>query len=205
MRVCVVLNHMPAPGAGGLEGQVHDVCTGLLDRGVEVQVACRPSLYMPAGNVPLLEHVHTVTADLTPAEIDNRFLGMWRTSQDLAKAENWARYDVVHVQSHHGYHTALRLARMSGSRPALVTTFHLTAIGGIVRSRCRSRSTTTSRDATALRRRRSASYTTPLTRSCSHRYRAPRRARNSGSIPTFGMCCTWGRSSASAATCCWTA
>src|SRR6266511_2220465 len=30
MRVCVVLNHMPAPGAGGLEGQVHDVCTGLL-------------------------------------------------------------------------------------------------------------------------------------------------------------------------------
>ncbi len=133
MRVCVVLNHMPAPGAGGLEGQVHDVCTGLLDRGVEVQVACRPSLYMPAGNVPLLEHVHTVTADLTPAEIDNRFLGMWRTSQDLAKAENWARYDVVHVQSHHGYHTALRLARMSGSRPALVTTFHLTAIGGIVR------------------------------------------------------------------------
>src|SRR6266511_3777546 len=162
MRVCVVLNHMPAPGAGGLEGQVHDVCTGLLDRGVEVQVACRPSLYMPAGNVPLLAHVHTVTADLTPAEIDNRFLGMWRTSQDLAKAENWARYDVVHVQSHHG-------------------------------------------DATALRRRRSASYTTPLTRSCSHRYRAPRRARNSGSIPTFGMCCTWGRSSASAATCCWTA
>src|SRR6266511_2217656 len=98
MRVCVVLNHMPAPGAGGLEGQVHDVCTGLLDRGVEVQVACRPSLYMPAGNVPLLEHVHTVTADLTPAEIDNRFLGMWRTSQDLAKAENWARYNVVHLQ-----------------------------------------------------------------------------------------------------------
>ncbi len=133
MRVCVVLNHMPGPGAGGLEGQVHDVCTGLLNRGVDVHVACRPSLYMPAEKVPLLEHVHAVTVNLTPAEIDNPFLGMWGTSRNLAQAEDWSAYDVVHLQSHYGYHTALRLARMSGSRPALVTTFHLTAIGGIVR------------------------------------------------------------------------
>jgi D-inositol-3-phosphate glycosyltransferase len=133
MRVCVVLNHMPGPGAGGLEGQVHDVCTGLRNRGLDVHVACRPSLYMPAENIPLLEHIHAVTVDLTPAEIDNPFLCMWRTSKDLAQAENWGAYDVVHLQSHYGYHTALRLARMSGSRPALVTTFHLTAIGGIVR------------------------------------------------------------------------
>ena len=133
MRVCVVLNHLPGPGAGGLEGQVHDLCTGLLDRGVEVQVVCRPSLYMPAENIPLLKHVHAVTVDLTPTEIDQPFLGMWRTSQDLAQAENWNAYDVVHLQSHYGYHTALRLAQMSGSGPALVTTFHLTAIGGMVR------------------------------------------------------------------------
>jgi D-inositol-3-phosphate glycosyltransferase len=133
MRVCVVLNHLPGPGAGGLEGQVHDVCTGLLDRGVDVQVTCQPSLYLPAENIPLLKHIHAVTVDLTPAEIDHPFLGMWRTSQDLAQAEDWGAYDVVHLQSHYGYHTALRLARMSGSRPALVTTFHLTAIGGMVR------------------------------------------------------------------------
>lgn len=124
---------MPAPGAGGLEGQVHDVCTGLLDRGIDVHVTCRPSLYLPARDVPLVAHVNAVGADLSAAEIDNPFLGMWRTSRDLAQAENWNEYDVVHLQSHYGYHTALRLARMSSSRPALVTTFHLTAIGGMVR------------------------------------------------------------------------
>ena len=112
---------------------MHDVCTGLLDRGIDVHVTCRPSLYLPARDVPLLAHGNAVDADLSAAEIDNPFLGMWRTSRDLAQAENWNDYDVVHLQSHYGYHTALRLARMSSSRPALVTTFHLTAIGGMIR------------------------------------------------------------------------
>lgn len=133
LRVCVVLNHLPAPGAGGLEGQVHDVCTGLLDRGVDVQVLCPPSLYLPAPHIPLLAQVSAVRLDLTPAEIDNPFLGMWRTSRELALAADWGAYDVVHLQSHYGYHTALRLAAMPGPRPALVTTFHLTAIGGMLR------------------------------------------------------------------------
>ena len=38
MKVCVVLHHLPAPGAGGLESQVHDLCAGLLERGVNVRV-----------------------------------------------------------------------------------------------------------------------------------------------------------------------
>jgi len=116
-----------------LEGQVHDVCTGLLDRGVEVEVVCRPTCYLPAPDIPLLQHVRAVTVDLTPAQSDNPFLGMWYISQELARAEDWSRYDVVHVQSHYGFHTALRLAAMPGRRPALVTTFHLTAIGGMLR------------------------------------------------------------------------
>jgi D-inositol-3-phosphate glycosyltransferase len=128
----VVLHHLPGPGAGGLEGQVHDLCTGLLARGVQVTVACRPTLYLPAQQVPSRVHLHAVAGDLTPGELDNPFLGMWRTSRDLALAEDWAAYDVVHLQSHFGYHTALRLA-LSGPRPALVTTFHLTALGGMLR------------------------------------------------------------------------
>ena len=129
----MVLHHLPGPGAGGLEGQVHDLCTGLLARGVQLTVVCRPTLYLPAQQVPLRVHVHAVAGDLTPGELDNPFLGMWRTSRDLSLAEDWAAYDVVHLQSHFGYHTALRLAQMSGPRPALVTTFHLTALGGLLR------------------------------------------------------------------------
>lgn len=98
-----------------------------------MHVTCRPSLYLPAKDVPLKAHVNAVDADLTAAEIDNPFLGMWRTSRDLAEAEDWNDYDVVHLQSHYGYHTAMRLAQMRGPRPALVSTFHLTAIGGMVR------------------------------------------------------------------------
>lgn len=127
------MHHLPAPGAGGLEGQVHDLCIGLLARGVEVTVVCRPTLYLPAEDVPLRLHVHAVAGALTPGERGNPFLGLWRTSRDLALAEDWAAYDVVHVQSHFGYHTALRLAQLSGARPALVTTFHLSALGGMLR------------------------------------------------------------------------
>jgi len=39
----------------------------------------------------------------------------------------------VHVQSHYGYHTALQVAGTPGPRAALVTTFHLTALGAMLR------------------------------------------------------------------------
>lgn len=112
---------------------MHDLCVGLLARGVDVHVVCRPTLYLPAQQVPLRGYVNAVAGDLTPGEVDNPFLGMWRTSRDLAEAEDWAAYDVVHLQSHYGYHTALALAQLPGPRPALVTTFHLTALGGMLR------------------------------------------------------------------------
>jgi len=216
---------------------VHDVCTGLLDRGIEVQVTCRPSLYLPARDVPLVAHVNAVGADLSAAEIDNPFLGMWRTSRDLAQAENWNEYDVVHLQSHYGYHTALRLARMPGPRPALVSTFHLTAIGGMVRlqelgipqepdllqtqpaavmeatiaglsDRLIAVSQQVHDDLTrgyGSHRRMSAWSTTASTQNCSRRSLALRPAVSSGSTPACGTCCMWGRFSAFAETCCWTA
>jgi D-inositol-3-phosphate glycosyltransferase len=133
MRVGMVLHHLPAPGAGGVEGQVHDLCTGLLARGVQVRVVCRPSLYLPAPQVPLRPHVTAVADDETTPQSDTPFLRVWRTSQQLAEAEDWADFDIVHVQSHYGYHTGLRVAQMCGPRPALVSTFHLTAIGGMLR------------------------------------------------------------------------
>ncbi len=133
MKVCVVLHHLPAPGAGGLESQVHDLCAGLLERGVDVRVVCRPSLYMPAAVVPLLARVTALPAYPPSAKRDTAFLTMWRTSQELAQAEEWTSYDVVHLQSQYGYHTALQVVETPGPRPALVTTFHLTALGGMLR------------------------------------------------------------------------
>jgi glycosyltransferase involved in cell wall biosynthesis len=133
MRVGVVMHHLPAPGAGGVEGQVHELCTGLMDRGVQVHVVCRPSLYLPAPRVPLWPYVTAVPDDRIPADSDTAFLTLWRTSRDLAAAADWASFDIVHVQSHYGYHTGLQVAQMSGPRPALVSTSHLTAIGGMLR------------------------------------------------------------------------
>lgn len=133
MKVCMVLHHLPAPGAGGLEGQVHDLCTGLLARGVDVRVVCRPSLYLPAASVPLLHRVTALPPEEDLAGPDTAFLRMWRTSQQLAEGEEWSTFDVVHVQSHYGYHTALQVVATPWPRPALVTTFHLTALGGMLR------------------------------------------------------------------------
>ena len=129
----MVLHHLPAPGAGGLEGQVHDLCCGLLERGIDVRVVCRPNLYLPAPDVPLQGRVTALAAATPPAEHTTPFLQMWNTSRELAEAEELTAYDVVHVQSHYGYHAALRVVRESRPRPALVTTFHLTALGGMLR------------------------------------------------------------------------
>jgi D-inositol-3-phosphate glycosyltransferase len=129
----VVLHHLPAPGAGGLEGQVHDLCCGLLERGIDVRLVCRPNLYLPAPDVPLQGRVTALAAATPPAEHATPFLQMWNTSRELAEAEELTAYDVVHVQSHYGYHAALRVVRESQPRPALVTTFHLTALGGMLR------------------------------------------------------------------------
>jgi D-inositol-3-phosphate glycosyltransferase len=129
----VVLHHLPAPGSGGLEGQVHDLCSGLLERGIDVRVVCRSTLYLPAPDVPLRGRVTTLPNAERPAEHASPFLQMWHTSRELAEAEELMAYDVVHVQSHYGYHAALRVVSESRPRPALVTTFHLTALGGMLR------------------------------------------------------------------------
>jgi glycosyltransferase involved in cell wall biosynthesis len=129
----VVLHHLPAPGAGGLEGQVHDLCSGLLERGIDVRVVCRPSLYLPARDVPLQGRVTTLRGGEPVGGHATPFLELWQTSRELAEAEELTAYDVVHVQSHYGYHAALRVVDESRPRPAVVTTFHLTAIGGMLR------------------------------------------------------------------------
>ena len=82
----MVLHHLPAPGAGGLEGQVHDLCSGLLERGIDVRVVCRPSLYLPAGDVPLQGRVTALAAAEPVADHATPFLGLWQTSRELAEA-----------------------------------------------------------------------------------------------------------------------
>jgi len=129
----VVLHHLPAPGAGGLEGQVHDLCSGLIERGIDVRVVCRPSLYLPASDVPLQGRVTALPAAEPPAQHDTPFLQLWHTSRELYEAEELTAYDVVHIQSHYGFHAALHVVGRSGPRPALVSTFHLTALGGMLR------------------------------------------------------------------------
>ena len=112
---------------------MHDLCSGLLERGVDVRVVCRPSLYLPAPDVPLQGRVTALPVAESPAEHDTAFLELWRTSRELYEAEELSAYDVVHIQSHYGFHAALHVVGRTGPRPALVTTFHLTALGGMLR------------------------------------------------------------------------
>jgi D-inositol-3-phosphate glycosyltransferase len=112
---------------------VHDLCSGLLERGIDVRVVCRSSLYLPAPDVPLQKRVTAPPVVEPPAEYASPFLQMWQTSRELGEAEELTAYDVVHVQSHYGFHAALRVVAGPSPRPALVTTFHLTALGGMQR------------------------------------------------------------------------
>ena len=97
---------------------MHDLCSGLMERGIDVRVVCRPSLYLPASDVPLQGRVTALPAAEPPAQHDTPFLQLWHTSRELYKAEELTAYDVVHIQSHYGFHAALHVVGRSGPRPA---------------------------------------------------------------------------------------
>lgn len=129
MKVCMLLGNVPAPGGGGLEGQVYDLSMGLLERGVDVQVVCSDRLHMPAPHSTLSDRTVTIPFEQTKLEMENPYISNLRLSRELSDAVDWHEYDLVHMHNHYGYYTTMRLRTSQRPVPALVTTFHLTPIG----------------------------------------------------------------------------
>jgi len=126
MRVAMVCGYRPTPAGGGTERYVYELTQGLLRRGLHVDIICEDQPFLPDSNNPLAAHI----IGLAPESLDGRTLPeqFRRKSQRLAELIDPSEYDLVHLHGQYGFHTALRWAELA-RRPALVSTFHLTAVG----------------------------------------------------------------------------
>lgn len=130
LRVCMLSGYRPTPGGGGTEKHIFELARGLLHRGVDVDILCEDRSFLPDDDNPLADHIIGIEPDTLH---EDEWLPQYQEkSRRFAALLDPGRYDVVHCHSHYGYHTALKLARLS-DRPALVTTYHLTPIGGLKR------------------------------------------------------------------------
>lgn len=130
LRVCMLSGYRPTPGGGGTEKHIFELARGLLDRGVAVDIICEDRSFLPDADNPLAGHIIGIDSD--SLHEDDWVPQYLEKSRRFAAALDPSRYDIVHCHSHYGYHTALKLARLT-DRPALVTTYHLTPIGSLER------------------------------------------------------------------------
>ncbi len=132
LRVCLVLGYRPSPGGGGTEKHVYELAQGLIARGVSVDVMCEDRAYLPdrLGDLP----VRFITVAPESLANDGWLERSREKSQRFAQALDPTHYDIVHAHNHYGFDIALKLAGLE-QRPALVTTFHLTAGGLLERFR----------------------------------------------------------------------
>jgi len=128
----MLCGYRPTPAGGGTEKYVYELSSGLLKRGIDVEIICEDRPFLPDADNQLAEHIFGISPQaLNGASGLERCL---EKSRQLASAMDPARYDIVHCHGQYGYHTALRWAQLA-RRPPLVTTFHLTALGPIERYR----------------------------------------------------------------------
>lgn len=125
----MLLGNIPAPGGGGLEGQVYDLSAGLLQLGVDVEIVCADRLHMPAADHALGDRIHSIPFEQSDLEMRHPYLSNLRLSLELSRAAPWHEYDLVHAHNHYGFYTATALRTSPRPPPALVTSFHLTPAG----------------------------------------------------------------------------
>lgn len=130
LRVAMLCGYRPTPAGGGTEKYVYELTQGLLRRGLDVDIICEDRSFLPDASNPLSQHI----IGIAPRPQNGRFSieQFYEKSQRLAEMIDPERYDVVHCHGHYGYHTVLRCAALE-RRPAVVSTFHLTAMGPIER------------------------------------------------------------------------
>ena len=132
LRVCMVCGYRPTPSGGGTEKHVYELTSGLLTRGVQVDIVCEDRSFLPDKANPLAGHIVGVPPD---SLYDRGWVEHFqKKSRRFSEMIDPARYDIVHFHGQYGFHTALRCARLA-RRPLLVSTFHLTALGPVERYR----------------------------------------------------------------------
>ncbi|HZT97696.1 MAG TPA: glycosyltransferase family 4 protein [Chloroflexota bacterium] len=132
LRICMICGYRPTPSGGGTEKYVFELVSGLLERGLTVDFACEDRSFLPDAENPLKDHLLDVRGKLTHP--DNQVDAFREKSRCLADAIDFSRYDVIHSHGQFGYEPFFRIVSERG-RPALVSTFHLTALGPVVRYR----------------------------------------------------------------------
>ncbi len=130
LRVCMVCGYRPTPSGGGTEKYVFELTRGLLQRGIEVDIACEDRSFLPDDENPLASRILGIKSGLTYPE--NQVDAFREKSRALADAIDFSRYDVIHSHGQFGYEPFFRIVS-EPDRPALVSTFHLTALGPVVR------------------------------------------------------------------------
>ncbi|MBC5827919.1 MAG: glycosyltransferase, partial [Candidatus Eremiobacteraeota bacterium] len=126
IRVAMICGYRPTPAGGGTEKYVYELTRGLMKRGVEVEIVCEDRPFLPDADNPLAERIVGIDPQSLcasdPVELFRE------KSRRFAESIDAARYDIIHCHGQYGFHIALRLARLV-VRPALVSSFHLTALG----------------------------------------------------------------------------
>lgn len=132
VRVCMVTGFRPTLGGGGTEKHVAELVRGLDARGFEVTVICEDRRFLPDPD-------GTAAGTILGIPSENIRATGWvpryrEKSRHFARALDPTQYEVVHCHNHWGYHSALKLAKLR-SRPAIISTFHLTPLGSLERFR----------------------------------------------------------------------
>lgn len=132
LRVCMVCGFRPTPSGGGTEKHVYELARGLLARGVAVDIVCEDRQFLLDGANPLADRIIGVV----PASLrEHGAIEIFREkSRRFSQLIDPLLYDVVHCHGQYGFHTVLQLSQLA-CRPALVSTFHLTALGPVERYR----------------------------------------------------------------------
>ncbi len=127
--VCMVCGYRPTPSGGGTEKYVYELCLGLLERGLQVEIACEDRSYLPDEENPLAGHVRGIAP---MPHIESLVDAFREKSRRLSDAIDFSRYDVIHSHGQFGFEPFFHANRLR-HRPALVSTFHLTALGPVAR------------------------------------------------------------------------
>lgn len=143
MKVLLMTNFIPSRGGGGIERHVYDLALGLINRGVDVSIACDNQQHFP-GNYDLLKDKIMLSdvkhwrapkllktsrrlANLTNAcEYSARLI---QRSTVLSNSYDASEFDIIHAHAQIGCFSMIKNKLLGGKKPRTVTTLHGTAAG----------------------------------------------------------------------------
>lgn len=125
MKVLMISGYIPSAGGGGIERHVYDLSMGLINRGVDVAIACENRQYF-SGNYDLIRD------RLVLSGVNGRLphsLQLIDKSFVLSRSFDPSEYDVIHCHAQYGMASVLKNRLRRGKKPITITTLHGTTAG----------------------------------------------------------------------------